>query len=145
MCYQVRLKAALESKVLWQWLAGDEWIAYDFPSGEQLETAYQAGADSAQLTAGYFEGKDGYRVEFRRDKRGKLGKRAHQLNTASGMRRTVRRVADDDDDLFVPVAVADVAQPDRVCQVCQDDLTVVALKKIKAGEELLHDYGDEWE
>ncbi|MZR61873.1 SET domain-containing protein [Alcanivorax sp. DP30] len=26
-----------------------------------------------------------------------------------------------------------------------DDLTVVALKKIKAGEELLHDYGDEWE
>lgn len=26
-----------------------------------------------------------------------------------------------------------------------DDLTVVALKKIRAGEELLHDYGDEWE
>lgn len=26
-----------------------------------------------------------------------------------------------------------------------DDLTVVALKKIKAGDELLHDYGDEWE
>ncbi|MED5239874.1 MAG: SET domain-containing protein [Pseudomonadota bacterium] len=26
-----------------------------------------------------------------------------------------------------------------------EDLTVVALKKIKAGEELLHDYGDEWE
>lgn len=25
-----------------------------------------------------------------------------------------------------------------------DDLTVMSLKKIKAGEELLHDYGDEW-
>ncbi|WP_290538538.1 MULTISPECIES: SET domain-containing protein [Alcanivorax] len=26
-----------------------------------------------------------------------------------------------------------------------DDLTVVALKSIKAGEELLHDYGDDWD
>lgn len=26
-----------------------------------------------------------------------------------------------------------------------DDLSVVALKNIKAGEELLHHYGDEWE
>ena len=26
-----------------------------------------------------------------------------------------------------------------------DDLTVVALKAIKAGEELLHDYGEEFE
>lgn len=26
-----------------------------------------------------------------------------------------------------------------------DDLTVVALKRIKAGEELLHDYGDDWD
>ena len=26
-----------------------------------------------------------------------------------------------------------------------DDLTVVALKRIPAGEELLHDYGDEWD
>ena len=25
-----------------------------------------------------------------------------------------------------------------------DDLTVVALKNIKAGQELLHDYGDDW-
>ncbi|ASK33925.1 SET domain-containing protein [Alloalcanivorax mobilis] len=25
-----------------------------------------------------------------------------------------------------------------------DDLTVVALKRIKAGQELLHDYGEEW-
>lgn len=25
-----------------------------------------------------------------------------------------------------------------------DDLTVVALKKIKAGDELFHDYGEEW-
>ena len=29
--------------------------------------------------------------------------------------------------------------------VYYDDLTVVALKKIKAGEELLHDYGEEWD
>ena len=26
-----------------------------------------------------------------------------------------------------------------------DDLTVVTLKAVKAGAELLHDYGDEWE
>ena len=26
-----------------------------------------------------------------------------------------------------------------------DDLTVVALKPIKAGQELLHDYGEEWD
>ena len=26
-----------------------------------------------------------------------------------------------------------------------DDLSVVALRDIKAGEELTHDYGDEWE
>lgn len=26
-----------------------------------------------------------------------------------------------------------------------DDLSVVAIKNIKAGEELLHDYGDEWD
>ncbi|MCG8393233.1 MAG: SET domain-containing protein [Pseudomonadales bacterium] len=26
-----------------------------------------------------------------------------------------------------------------------DDLTVVALKSIKPGEELLHDYGEEWD
>ena len=25
-----------------------------------------------------------------------------------------------------------------------DDLTVVALKNIKAGDELFHDYGEEW-
>ena len=29
--------------------------------------------------------------------------------------------------------------------VCYDDLTVVALRDIEAGEELFHHYGDEWE
>ena len=54
------------------------------------------------------------------------------------------------------LTLADGAQVDVCCDlkyinhgrpanvIYYDDLSVVALRDIQAGEELLHDYGDEW-
>ena len=42
MCYGVRASSR-DVPVVWQWLAGEEWIPYDQHSIQQIEDAYQRG------------------------------------------------------------------------------------------------------
>ena len=88
-------------------------MAFDAASIDQIEEAYAAGAASAPLSHGFFADKRGqYEVHFDRSAR----RRHSQLNKRSRMARQVRRIATDDDALFVH------AQPqhDSLCAVCQE-------------------------
>ena len=94
-------------------------MAFDAASIDQIEAAYAAGDASAPLAHGFFADKRGqYEVHFDRSAR----RRHSQLNKQSRMARQVRRIATDDDALFVR------AQPQRdaLCAVCQEEFDVDA-------------------
>ena len=112
-----------DAPVIWQWSTGHEWIPYDLDTTLALEAAYQHSQPSLPLTHGFFAANPGYSVAFRSGgASGERGRARHvQTNHNSGMRRQVRRIAEDDMELFKPVSDEERRQAER-CSVCQLEL-----------------------
>ena len=97
-------------------------IPYDHPSCIQIESAYQAGRSNVRLTEGYFMENPGYSITFDRSNPPKGTPRTTwkftQINTKTQNPRQVRRIADDDDNLFIPITAAEQI---TMCSVCQEN------------------------
>lgn len=121
-CAAVRVSTK-DAPVIWQWSTGHEWIPYDLDTTLALESAYQQHQPALPLTHGYFAANTGYTVTFRGGGgRGGQGRARHvQTNQNTGMRRQVRRIAEDDEELFKPVSDDERRQAGR-CSVCQLEL-----------------------
>ena len=109
--------------MIWQWSTGHEWIPYDLDTTLALESAYQQRQPSLTLEHGFFAANPGYSVAFRGGAGSEgQGRALHvQTNHNSGMRRQVRRIAEDDVELFKPVTDDERRQAER-CSICQLEL-----------------------
>jgi len=118
MCYKVRV-CVKDLSVTWQWQAADQWIPYDLPTTLQLEQAFQAGESKVALTVGWFAENDGYIVTFRRPTASHRSPAHYQTNSYTRNHRKIRRIAEDEIDLFHPVNCrADLQRGER-CAICQ--------------------------
>lgn len=99
MCFQVRASTR-SLPFTWQWLAQVDWIPYDAPSNEQLESAFQAGQAKAELSRGWFASKRGeYTVHFgRRPAKATKAERGSGASAAAAAARVRRPEAEADDD-----------------------------------------------
>lgn len=113
MCFTLRMTAK-DLPVQWEWKADEKWIPYDLPSTLQIEEAFKQGKSPVRLSQGYFEDNPGYDVHFSKN-------RLYQINTHTGMRRTVRRIADEDSTVFSP-APSSITLKDEQCSICQENL-----------------------
>ena len=114
--------ATKDAPVIWQWSTGHEWIPYDLDTTLALEQAYQQHQPALTLTHGFFAANPGYTVAFGARGGSGQGRARHvQTNHGSGMRRHVRRIAEDDTELFKPVSDDERRQAAR-CSVCQLEL-----------------------
>ncbi len=113
----------------WEWLPSvhDGWKPLDEPTSRQIEAAFQGAQAKVALTEGahFAAHPRTYEVVFDR-----AGGKHVQVNRSSGMRRDVRRLADDDTAMFVPVQA--LAAED-VCPICQEALVRVAQAVAGAG------------
>ena len=141
MCYQVR-SSTRDLPYTWQWLAQVDWIPYDAPSNDQIESAYQSllsGSSDAKnvipLNKGWFAHKRGeYSIKFHQIKErpreasgedsthtpSKAAFTFTQLNNFSGMIRKVRRLANDDQQLF-QVIPPSATQRGEKCSICAEE------------------------
>ncbi|MES1910761.1 MAG: hypothetical protein MHM6MM_003294 [Cercozoa sp. M6MM] len=110
MCFGNRTSAK-DDYVHWQWQpqANEPWIPYDQATAQQLEQAFQQGQHEVELQHGFFASRRGYKVVS-------IMSKPMQLNTRTGMQRSVRRMCEDDEHLFVPVP-----DKDGQCSICLDD------------------------
>ena len=107
--------------MLWQWSTGHEWIPYDLDTTLALEHAYQQHQPELELAHGFFAANPGYSVTFGGGGVGSAqrGRARHvQTNNNSGMRRQVRRLAEDDAEMFRPVSEEERRQAEK-CSICQ--------------------------
>jgi len=139
MCYQVR-SSTRSLPYTWQWLAEVDWIPFDADSNEQLEAAYQARKSEVSLDRGWFRDKRGaytvyftYKSQHSSDAAAADGVGASsthspspsnsntasfvQVNRRSGMRRRVRRIATDEESLFVLIPPSS-CQRGQSCSIC---------------------------
>ena len=120
VCVAVRVSTK-DAPVIWQWSTGHEWIPYDLDTTLSLEAAYQQHQPAVTLKYGFFAANPGYSVTFKRGGGGPGRARHVQTNHNSGMRRQVRRIAEDDAELFRPVSEEERRQAER-CSICQLEL-----------------------
>lgn len=126
MCYNLQF-AAKDLPVQWEWKAEEKWIAYDVPTCAQLEEAFQKRSRGVLLSAGYFEDKREYQVMYNHDRHQHV-----QINLATGGRRAVRRIADDNSHLFKDVEASELSATEQ-CSICTEpfDSSIAAGKAVK--------------
>jgi WWE domain len=90
---------------------------------------------SVALTKGFFATRNGYTVKFSRSNSSDKQHHGIQLNAATGMQRLVRRIAPDDDAIFVPVPLEEITQASDICSICQEGF----LEKSDAVNNQSHD------
>jgi hypothetical protein len=113
MCYRTKTSAK-DFTYQWEWSANpNQWIPYDIPSAQEIETSYQAKNDSCTLSQGFFRDFPGvYVVKFNHN-----GRKFVQINQSSSNRRRVRRISDDDNSIMEPVSID---FDNVICVVCQE-------------------------
>jgi len=111
MCY-ITHSGARNLPFQWEWQPNpDQWIPYDKLSSAQIEAAYQAGLPNVTLTAGYFRFLGGRHI-LHMDH---LTRKFEQENTSTRKIRSVRRIADDDNSILMPVTSIDA---ESICAIC---------------------------
>ena len=88
----------------------------DTPMALSTHQAFQAKKTKMRLSKGFFADKPTYDVFFAQKPSGQ----SYQINHSTGMRRTVRRLGNDDSSLFVAVGLEEVfSSGDEKCSICQ--------------------------
>merc|ERR1712228_449368 len=109
----------------WQWKAADRWITYGIPSMQQIENAHKNGMKEIALTKGWFAKQPNvYKICFvtNQNQDNDLPQ-FYQINTSSKMRREVRRIGVDDDNLFQKLKLNDLDKNDQKCMICLHEFT----------------------
>ena len=122
MCFSVRMSAK-DVSVQWQWQAADQWIPYDYATTMEIENGYKDGLNRVQLTQGWFaspEAQNSGRYELVFDR---ASQTHQQINLDTGNGRTVRRIGDDDDSLFMSVEMKEELRGDK-CIICQVEFDI---------------------
>jgi len=118
MCYTTH-SGAKDLPIQWEWQPNpDQWIPYDKIAGAQIEAAYQGRLRSMNLTAGYFSNTtERYIMHF-----DLVTRRFEQENINTRKRRSVRRVADDDNSILISVPHTSV-DAESICAICIEPFT----------------------
>jgi hypothetical protein len=118
MCY-ITHSGARDLPVQWEWQPNpDQWIPYDKLASAQIEAAYQGGLSSLTLTTGYFCSTGERYIVYLNH----VTRRFEQENTGSRKRRSVRRIADDDNSILIPVLHTSI-DAESICAICIEDFT----------------------
>ncbi|RUS29867.1 hypothetical protein BC938DRAFT_480132 [Jimgerdemannia flammicorona] len=113
-------------------------IPYDKAASTEIETAFQNPQQNKMtLTQGYFATHPGEsEVLFDRAARSFV-----QVNTGSGRRRAVRRLANDDNSVLIRVPRATIGTDHNICAICQNRLDETSLL-LDSGEASSGNSGD---
>ncbi|RUS18266.1 hypothetical protein BC937DRAFT_88978, partial [Endogone sp. FLAS-F59071] len=122
MCYRTR-PSARELPVQKKKKKKKKKIPYDRAASIQIETAYQSSQPKVALTQGYFADFPGdYDVLFNRTTRAFV-----QVNVQTRRRRPMRRIANDDNSILIPVSFAAISSEHVICAICQNRLDEISL------------------
>jgi len=118
MCY-ITHSGAKDLPVQWEWQPNpDQWIPFDKLASAQIEAAYQGHLPTTNLTAGYFSNtSERYVLHLNH-----VTRRFEQENINTRKRRSVRRIADDDNSILISVQHTSI-DPESICSICIEDFT----------------------
>lgn len=105
MCQSPRI-ALKDVDTKWEWHPNpQQWLSYDLDAITQIEQAYSANETTVELTAGYFQTRAGYVIDF---------ERMVQISP-TGNERPIRRVGND--EIFDAVEFG--TEGFEMCVICQ--------------------------